>query len=73
MEINILPSECACKDCFQMCHAPCCGTPDDMQALIDAGYGDRLMYDDWHYGEKLLKLVLKGCNFWKADKKEWEF
>ena len=47
MKLNILESSCACEKCSRMCHAPCLGTPEDMQKLMDAGFGKRLMFDDW--------------------------
>ena len=68
-----------------MCHATCCGTPEDMQRLINAGYGRRLMYDDLPGGEDMIKPALKGfegnksgwdvaskegCTFWKDGKCE---
>lgn len=43
-----MPSACACEDCVQMCvETPCWGTPAEAQALIQAGYGGRLMLDRW--------------------------
>ena len=68
-----------------MCRAPCSGTPHDMELLIEAGYANRLMYDDWCDGERMLKPALKGyegetapfiiatkggCTFWKDNKCE---
>lgn len=85
MKLTVLVSECDCEKCSSMCHAPCCGTPDDMEALMDAGYGNRLMYDGLIGGEKMLKPALKGyegkdtpwetasvegCTFWKEGKCE---
>lgn len=38
---------CQCDACKGMCErAPCHGTPKEMQAIIDAGYGDRLWVND---------------------------
>ena len=77
--------ECSCEKCSQMCHAPCCGTPEDMKKLIDNGYAKRLMYDDLPGGNNMLKPALKGyegekapwstssrfgCTFWKDGKCE---
>jgi len=85
MKLTVKVSECSCEKCSKMCHAPCCGTPDDMQKLIDAGYGERLMYDDLPGGEYMIKPALKGfegegapwevaskagCTFWKDGKCE---
>lgn len=83
--MEIKESQCDCEKCSFMCQAPCCGTPDEMQALIDAGYGERLMYDNWPDQENILKPALKehegklapwtmatpkGCTFWNKGKCE---
>jgi len=85
MELKVLPSECSCYLCTFMCHYPCCGTPEDVEALMDAGYAHRLMYDDFDSGESIIKPALKGfeakrsppetgsqkgCTFWKNEKCE---
>jgi len=85
MKLKVQISECDCERCSSMCHAPCCGTPDDMEKLIEAGYGERLMYDDWPGGPFIIKPALKGyegegapwgtfsmqgCTFWKNGKCE---
>lgn len=44
------PVECCCGLCKAMCHTPCLGTPQDILALIDAGYADKLCYTDWLVG-----------------------
>ncbi len=46
-KLNQVPNECSCEKCQQMCKRPCWGTPEDMQRIIDAGYGHRLMRDFW--------------------------
>lgn len=48
-KLKTLPeSQCACDECSAMCkRAPCWGTPEEIQAIIDAGYGDRLMHQWW--------------------------
>lgn len=33
---------CACDKCKNMCKVPCIGRPKDIEAIIDAGYADRL-------------------------------
>jgi len=63
-----------------MCVAPCCGTVEDMQRLIDSGYAHRLMHDPYEGGAEMLKPALKGhegklapwnvwseqgCTFWR--------
>lgn len=83
--MNILPTECACEKCVKMCRAPCCGTPQEINALIEAGYGDRLMLDDWDDDPDMIKPAMKayegyrapwatstkeGCTFWKEGKCE---
>lgn len=37
---------CTCDKCKNMCEVPCIGTPKDIEAIIDAGYADRLK-DGW--------------------------
>ena len=85
MKLTIKPSECDCERCSSMCQAPCCGTPADMKALMDAGYGKRVMFDNLPGGNDMLKPALKGhegkiapwevhsikgCTFWKKGKCE---
>jgi len=38
---------CSCDRCKSQCHRPCWGTPNDIVALIAAGYAKRLMRDYW--------------------------
>ena len=81
--LDILPSECDCEKCRNMCHGPCCGTVEEIDRLIDLGYANRLMYDDWPDGNSLIKPALKGyegenapwvtrteegCTFWIEGK-----
>lgn len=40
--------ECSCERCVSMCqHLPCWPLPEEAEALIKAGHGDRLMADWW--------------------------
>lgn len=62
-KLGIQPSECSCKRCQSMCRSPCCGSVEDFEKLIDAGYADRLMFDDLPSvcdGGDFLKPALKG-------------
>jgi hypothetical protein len=83
--LNVLPTDCDCERCSSMCHAPCCGTPEDFDRLIKAGYAKRLMFDDLPGGPNMLKPALKffegerspwmvlsieGCTFWKDGRCE---
>jgi hypothetical protein len=34
---------CTCEVCKEMCRRPCWGTPADIEKIIHAGYGKRLM------------------------------
>lgn len=44
-----LPECPGCKRGVYMCHhVPCIGTPDDMEALINAGHAKSLAIDTWH-------------------------
>src|SRR5688572_3198504 len=36
------PRSCKCELCKSQCKEPCLGTPEDMFAISDAGYGQRL-------------------------------
>lgn len=47
--LTIKETECACSRCQAMCKRPCFGTPEDIEKLIEAGYGNRLCVD-WHCG-----------------------
>lgn len=78
-------SYCDCEECQNMCHAPCTGTPEDIEAIIEDGYGDRLCLDDWTGQPADIHPALKGwegerapyhvrseecCTFWKDGKCE---
>lgn len=84
-KLSMVESECDCEKCSNMCQAPCSGTPEDMEKLIDHGYADRLSYDDLEPKPYILKPSLKGyegkkqpwltaspdgCTFWKNGKCE---
>ena len=45
---TIPESECSCLTCQEMCHRPCWGTPQDIEKIIDAGFGERLMLDYYY-------------------------
>lgn len=47
---GIQPSECSCGKCRDLCRTPCIGTPEDIERLIAAGYGDRLASTAWGVG-----------------------
>lgn len=69
MSLDILETSCSCEKCSFMCHAPCCGTPEDMKKLMDAGYAKKLMLDDLPGGEDMLKPALKG---YEGMKSPWD-
>lgn len=56
-------TECSCERCKNQCRTPCLGTPEDIDRLIKAGYGDRLALTLWRAGlligctNKIIKLV----------------
>ena len=53
-QIGKQPIDCNCEKCKQMCQrTPCLGTPQDILALIDAGYVDQLCYTEWAAGMRL--------------------
>src|SRR5580658_5289718 len=44
--LSEIPStECSCRICRNMCKRPCWGTPEDIEKLIEAGHGGKLMLD----------------------------
>ena len=41
---GIAQTNCSCKKCVSMCKtAPCIGTPLEMEAIMNAGFGDNLI------------------------------
>ena len=53
---------CTCDKCKNMCKVPCIGTPKDIEAIIDAGYADRLKETTWMVGfrfarEKPIEMI----------------
>lgn len=38
-----METSCTCKTCKEMCRRPCWGTPVEVEKIIHAGYGKRLM------------------------------
>ena len=48
MASKFAESVCSCATCQDMCRRrPCWPSPKEAQALINKGYGARLMYDYW--------------------------
>ena len=50
------PTGCRCQSCKNQCHTPCLGTPEDIQRLIEAGYGDKLKPTLWLVGMAIGRL-----------------
>lgn len=47
-ETGRMPIECKCRLCQMQCkRAPCLGTPQDILALIKAGYREQLVFTVW--------------------------
>lgn len=45
------PVQCSCQKCANMCRkTPCMGTPEDINNIAEAGYGDRLAGTIWAAG-----------------------
>lgn len=42
--------QCSCEKCKNLCRTPCLGTPEDISALISAGYESRLAPILWGVG-----------------------
>jgi hypothetical protein len=72
------PVSCKCQTCKSQCtKAPCLGTPEDIEKLIDAGYGDRIKATQWATGvvlgnhKDLIEMYqaehrpFEGCTFFK--------
>lgn len=56
---EITPTTCSCPTCNQMCcYRPCWGTPEDIRAIIDGGFSDRLMVDWWEYDISFFESIL---------------
>lgn len=46
------PVSCDCDICKSMCHrTPCLGTPEDIEKIIDAGFGHKIMGTIWGTGK----------------------
>jgi len=53
-----VPPSCACTTCQGMClHRPCWGTPAEIQRIIDAGHGGKLMLNFWQPDERMVDAV----------------
>ncbi len=71
------PSACSCEGCKNQCRTcPCLGTPEDIERLVDAGYGDKIFATDWLVGKLMgltndsilmfqAEMTDKGCVFFK--------
>jgi hypothetical protein len=48
------PVACKCKLCKEQCtRSVCLGTPQDIEKLIDAGYGDKIKITTWAAGIRI--------------------
>ena len=50
------PIECKCNECKKQCKTVCLGTPEDIERLIDAGFGNKLEFTIWGVGKMLGKI-----------------
>jgi hypothetical protein len=74
-QVGKQPISCNCEKCRQMCQrTPCLGTPQDILALIEAGYVDKLCYTEWaagivlgHIKHPIEMIQIKS----KGKKKRW--
>lgn len=65
------PTVCQCEKCKSQCHTPCLGTPEDIERLIGAGYGNRLAATEWCVG-MLLGLTDRPIHMIQAKiENEW--
>lgn len=61
---NYVPSDCDCEECRKMCKHPCWPTPKEALALIEAGYSNRMMVEEWlTYGDPIQLLCPAGIGF----------
>ena len=72
--------ECSCSTCKNMCiHTSCLGTPKDIEAIIDAGFGQYIKHSIWGVGFMMgfyagfidmyqLESTDKGCVLYKNGK-----
>lgn len=44
------PCQCKCSLCKEQCTTPCLGTPEDIEKIIDAGFGGKLEITYWGAG-----------------------
>lgn len=52
------PISCKCKICKSQCTTtPGLGTPEDIEKIVDAGYGDRIFPTDWGTGKYSLRVT----------------
>jgi len=60
------PVSCKCSLCKEQCKAPCIGTPEDMKAIVEAGYGDRIVLTN-QFGKPIFMpqydSTKKSCTF----------
>lgn len=71
------PVECKCQSCKSQCQrCACLGLPKDIEKIIDAGHGDKIVRTDWAAGIAMgitneiipmfqAKLTSGGCVFFK--------
>lgn len=67
---------CSCDKCKNMCKSPCLGTPRDIEAIMDAGFADKLSITKWFVGaimagEDPIDMIAPAYNNgWCAFRKE---
>jgi hypothetical protein len=71
-KLSIIESNCDCLICSKMCRSPCNGTPSDMQKLIDHGFGDRLMFDDWPEESEISECIKPALKGHEGKRSPWE-
>lgn len=61
------PIQCKCQACKSQCKiAPCLGTPEDIEKIIDAGYKDRIYPTDWGAGI-FMKITTEVIEMYQAE------
>lgn len=61
------PIQCKCEKCKNQCRiAPCLGTPEDIEKIIDAGYKDKIFDTSWLAGV-MMGVTDKEIDMYQAE------
>ena len=73
MKLEDIPdTTCSCETCADAClMRPCWATPEEVEALLEAGYGDRLWVDYWADAENIYLLSPAGSGYEGGHAPSW--